>query len=211
MESILLEIIFILLTSWAPIWIYACGIYENVGDYRRDKKDGYLAGNFCAQFIARTCYYGGIITGYLILYTMVFIYFMDGQIDDALLTWIFILYGIITFFTIGRALDRHGYTWIGNANGRPVFRRHRFSVIGRVRDAMEEKRRRKLIKKRQTLKRMSTNPQLTETELLRIIARMTRIDSNLEDDYIETDDSDLDEFEDAKPYNKGNPKLKYII
>ena len=142
---------------------------------------------------------------------MVFIYFMDGQIDDALLTWIFILYGIITFFTIGRALDRHGYTWIGNANGRPVFRRHRFSVIGRVRDAMEEKRRRKLIKKRQTLKRMSTNPQLTETELLRIIARMTRIDSKLEDDYIETDDSDLDEFEDAKPYNKGNPKLKYII
>ena len=218
MESLLLEILFILLTSWAPIWIYACGLYENVGDYQRDVEKDKLAGNLCAQFIARTCYYGMYIVGYLILYTMVIIYFIDGQVDDTLLTWIFVLYGIITFFTIGRAMDRHGYRMIGYANGKPIYRRHRFSVIGRakdaygrVRDAREEKRRRKLIKKRQTLKRMSTNPQLTEAELLRIISRMTRIDSKLEEDYIEPDDSDLDEFEDAKPYNKGKPKLNYII
>lgn len=211
MESLLLEILFILLTSWAPIWIYACGVYENVGDYRRDLQNSKLTGNFCAQFIVRTCYYGLYIIGYLILYTMVIIYFMDGQIDDTLLTWIFVLYGTITLFTIGRAMDRHGYHMIGYANGKPLYRRHRFSVVGRVRDALEEKRRKKLIKKRQTLKRMSTNPQLTEAELLRIITRMTRIDSKLDEEYIEPDDSDLDDFEDANPYIKGRPKLKYII
>lgn len=211
MESLLFEILFILLTSWAPIWIYACGIYENVGDYRRDLQQSRLAGNICAQFIARTCYYGLYIVGYLFLYTMVIIYFVDGQTDDRLLTWIFVLYGTITFFTIGRAMDRHGYRMIGYANGKPLYRRHRFSVVGRVRDALEEKRRKKLIKKRQTLKRMSTNPQLTEAELLRIITRMTRIDSKLEEDYIEPDDSDLDDYEDAKPYNNGREKLNFII
>lgn len=219
MESLLLEILFILLTSWAPIWIYACGIYENVGDYRRDVQNSNFARNFFTQFMVRTCYYGLYIVGYLILYTMVIIYFVDGQTDDTLLTWIFVLYGTITFFTIGRAMDRHGYTWIGNDNnGKPMYRRHRFSVIGRtrdavgrIRDAREEKRRRKLIKKRRKLKRMSTNPKLTEEQLLRILSRMTRIDSKLEEDYIEPDDSDLDEFEDAKPYNKGNSKINYII
>jgi hypothetical protein len=211
MESLLFEILFILLTSWAPICIYACGIYENVGDYQRDLQISKYAGNICAQFIARTCYYGSYIVGYLILYTMVIIYFVNDQTDKTLLTWIFVLYGTITFFTIGRAMDRHGYTLVGTRNGRNLYRRHRFSVIGRVKDALEEKRRKKLIKKRQTLKRMSTNPQLTEAELLRIIARMTRIDSKLEEDYIEPDDSDLDDFEDAKPFNNGREKLNLII
>lgn len=179
--SLALELFFLILTSWAPIWIYSCGLY----DYVEESTEAQDIGSVYLCTVA-TLKYAWYIVGYCTLYTLLVLYSMEETPSDNLVTWIVVVYAALVLFQMITICQRRVesdiayryYTvrgedrWVKYNN--PKYRRRRFSLVGRMKDyrqerAMLQQRKERLEKeiellkkepmtkeKRQTLKRIKT-------------------------------------------------------
>lgn len=191
-----LEVLFILLTSWAPIWVFWCGTSEFKDQY--NWSDWIL---WCIEPAYRL-----ILFLYIPLYWLAIEYFTDMDKNSNLFPWMITVYIVITLITISIADQRRGSSKrnrysqveIRGPNGyRDIYRRRRrFSLFGN-RDSLDtvirklnEDEIKRLEAKKNKLKRWSirlrnsiresVTPPLNEQELLTLlISRMTTIDKVL--------------------------------
>ena len=200
MYSFELEVLFILLTSWAPIWVFWCGNYEFKDNYR-DRS------NACWECLSALLpmEHRVILLFYIPLYWLAIEYLTDMDKNSNLLGWLIGVYVVVTLITISVADQRRGtskrgrYSQIDIRRGgtRGILkRRRRFSLFGnetsmgtferKLEDdeikrlnAKKNKLRRASIRLRKSI-RGSVTPNLNEQELLTLIlSRMTKIDTVL--------------------------------
>ena len=215
-SSLALELLFVLLTSWAPIWIYWCGLYDHV-----EESEGLEEISCLYTFTAATFVYGWYLVGYVTLYTLAIIYWTEESPAQSLLTWILIVYGLLVLFQMIAVCNRRVNTdleykynkvrgedrWYKKEN--PMFKRHRFSVIGRAKDYAEQRER-----LREKLKDLEDRERQVEEELLgkrskRLQRRLTEIQiekNKIKDKLDNIDESDDEEFETARTL-KGKMKF----
>lgn len=189
--SLTTELLFMILTSWAPIWIYSCGLTDRV---KEREELGSLNGILvCAT---TTCKYGWYLLGYIIWYTLIIIYFTEDNPHFSLLNWIAVIYGgllLIQLSTIcSRRMDSDmEYRNLGR--GKMKYRRHRFSLVGRAKDHIRERKRILESRKRNLQRQPSTKK--TRRQIKRIETQIERLDGDIyEDDW----SSDEDNFETAR-------------
>jgi len=228
MYSFALEVIFILLTSWAPIWVFWCGTYEFRDEYRNRS-------NACWECLGALLpiEHRVILLFYIPLYSLAIAYFSDMDKNSSLLGWLIGVYVAVTLLTISVADQRRGtskrnrYSQIQIRGGDIYRRRRRFSAFS---DKMElEKYLRKLEEKdikrlkalQKTISRRSIQLQRSsmspdEQDLLTLLtSRMKEIDKVLRRGSISPQE-EADIFDESKelllgnlPYEHGQPKLDF--
>lgn len=212
-SSLALEILFILLTSWAPIWIYWCGLYDHVGE-----SEGFQQISCLYTFTAATFVYGWYLIGYVTLYTLAIVYWTEESPAESLLTWILVVYGLLVLFQMFAVCNRRVDTDLqyryNKVRGEdryykkenPTFKRHRFSLIGRAKDYAAQRDR---LKKK--LKDLEDQERQVEEELIRkrsnrLQRKLTQIQiekNKIEDELDnidESEDEDEEEFETARTF-----------
>jgi len=208
-SSLSLELLFLLLTSWAPIWIYACGLYDHVEE--RDDVQNVNSAYLC---VVATLKYGWYIVGYGTLYTLLAVYATDENPSSDLVTWIAVVYGALVVFQMIVVCRRRydsdmAYKYYKVAGmdryakvDNPMYKRHRFSVVGRVKDYVEERRRLQRRKKQLEDEMKAWRQRPASEERRRTLRRLqTEIDvltSEMEELY--DDDIDDDGYDTAEEY-----------
>lgn len=208
-NSLGVEMIFLILTSFAPIWILWCGSAEFIEE-KRERREFSLSTRAVDKFYAYFWYF----LGYGLLYIL-FIVYVVQQNDDAVAASdkldvlpVVLLYGVLVVFQMMRICDRRHtsdakYVY-KTVNGKifkrknPAYKRHRFSLVGRAKD---------MYARRQELKRRKTELEKrrsSETGLKRsqtdILLDQIRAELDALSDY-ESDDSDnesTDSFDTAR-------------
>lgn len=201
--SLATELLFLILTSWAPIWIYSCGMTDYVQEreaFMQETKGVYRCGHV-------TCKYGWYLIAYVTLYTLIIVYFTEETPADDLVTWIFVIYGLLVasqMITIcDRRFDSDRYYKLYKLSGdrwakkrKPEFKRHRFSLVGRAKDYIGE-RKRILESRKRNLQRQPPTEE-TRRQIRRIETQIDELDNRMENE----DDwsSDEDNFETARDF-----------
>ena len=107
MTSLAYEIAFLILTSWAPVWIYIYGWTENQeDDYNRASR--YLFGLQQNQCWGKTIGYRYYILGYIMLYILLIVY--AAAPVNGLLISILVLFGLLLVYQLDIICRRHPRT-----------------------------------------------------------------------------------------------------
>ena len=101
MTSLAYEIAFLILTSWAPVWIYIYGWTENqINDFEISFRSNQCGG--------KTIRYRFYILGYILLYILLIVY-AATPVNDLLIS-ILVLFGLLLMFQLDIICRRHPRT-----------------------------------------------------------------------------------------------------
>lgn len=104
MTSLAYEVAFLILTSWAPIWIYIYGWTEKqIQDFERSSR--FLP---ITQCWGKTIKYRFHILGYILLYILLIVY-AAAPVNDLLIS-ILVLFGLLLMFQLDIICRRHPRT-----------------------------------------------------------------------------------------------------
>lgn len=107
MTSLAYEVAFLILTSWAPIWIYIYGWTEKQED-DYEIASSYFSGVQPNQCWGKTIGYRFYILGYILLYILLIVYAADPV--NGLLISILVLFGLLLVYQLDIICRRHPRT-----------------------------------------------------------------------------------------------------